>query len=114
MEQQDIREFKFDTSIGSVKIRIIELENGLLIMFSDSDNYRLGFSAVAIPPGPSRREPSSASVFSTGLDSALSRSLTEKIAALTGQTCMIVLAMKNLNQHVIMEILNEIKAILVT
>lgn len=114
MEQQDIREFEVDTSIGMVKTRIIELENGLLIMFSDSNKYRLGFSAVAIPPSQGRLEPSSASVFSIGLDAALSRSLAEKIASLTGQTCMIVLAMKNVSQLIIMEILNGIKSILVT
>jgi hypothetical protein len=114
MAHQDIRGFEVETSLGIVKMRIIELENGLLFMFSDSDSYRLGFSAVAIPPSQGRREPSSASVFSTGLDAALSRSLAEKIAALTGQTCMIVLALKNLNQIVIMELLNNIKSILVT
>ena len=114
MEQQDIREFEVDTSQGKVKMRIIELENGLLLMFSDSDKYRLGFSAVAIPPGQGRLGPSSASVFSTGLDAALIRTLAEKIAALTGLTCMIVLAMKNLSQLTIMEILNSIKPIFVT
>jgi hypothetical protein len=114
MEQQDIKEFEVNTSQDKVKMRIIELENGLLIMLSDSDKYRLGFSAVAIPPGQGRQGPSSASVFSTGLDAALSRTLAEKIAALTGQTCMIVLAMKNLSQLAIMEILNSIKSIFLT
>ena len=113
MEHQDIREFEVNTSQGKVKIRIIELENGLLLLFSDSDKYRLGFSAIAIPPGQGRPSPSSASVFSTDLDAALSRTLAEKIAAITGQTCMIVLAIKGLSQLTIMEILNSIKSILV-
>ena len=114
MEHQDIQEFEIKTSQGTVKTRIVELENGLLLMFSDSEKYRLGFSAVAIPPGQGRLGPSSASVFSTGLDAALSRTLAEKIAALTGLTCMIILAIKDLNQLKIMEILNGIKPILVT
>ena len=113
MEHQDITEFEINTSLGKVKLRIIELDNGSLFMFSDSDKYRFGFSSVAIPPGHGRPGPSSASMFSTGLDAALCRTLAEKIAALTGQTCMIVLAIKDLSQLVIMEILNNIKSILV-
>jgi hypothetical protein len=113
MDQQDIREFEVNTSQGKIKTRIIELDNGLLLMFSDSDKYRLGFSSIAIPPGQGRLGPSSASVFSTGLDAALSRTLAEKIAALTGQTCMIILAIKELSQLTIMEILNHIKSLLV-
>jgi hypothetical protein len=114
MEHQDIREFEVDTSLGKVKVRIIELENGSLLMFSDSEKYRLGFSAIAIPPGQGRSGPTSASMFSTGLDTTLSRTLAEKVAALTGQTCMIVLAMKDTSQLAIMELLNGIKSILVT
>jgi hypothetical protein len=113
MEHQGIQEFEINTSLGKVKLRIIELDNGSLLMFSDSDKYRFGFSSVAIPPGHGRPVPSSASMFSTGLDAALCRTLAEKIAALTGQTCMIVLAIKDLSQLVIMEILNNIKSILV-
>lgn len=113
MEQQDIKEYEVNTSLGKVKLRIIQLDNGLLLLFSDSDKFRLGFSSVAIPPGHGRPGPSSASMFSTGLDAALSRTLAEKIAALTGQTCMIVLAIKDLSQLTIMEILNSIKSILV-
>ena len=112
MGQQDIREFEVNTSQGKIKTRIIELDNGLLLMFSDSDKYRLGLSSVAIPPGQGRLGPSSASVFSTDLDAALSRTLAEKIATLTGQTCMIILAIKELSQLMIMEILNNIKSIL--
>ena len=114
MEHHDIRDFELDTSLGKVKARIIELENGFLLLFSDSDKYRLGFSAVAIPPGQGRLGPSSASMFSTGLEATLSRTLAEKVAAITGQTCMIVFAVKNMSQLIIMEILNSIKSILVT
>jgi hypothetical protein len=113
MEQQDIKEYEINASIGKVKLRIIELDNGLLLMFSDSNKYRFGFSSVAIPPGHGRPNPSSASMFSTGLDAALCRTLAEKIAALTGQTCMIVMAIKDLSQLTILEILNSIKSILV-
>ena len=113
MEQQDIKEFGLNTSLGKVKLRIIELDNGLLLMFSDSDKYRFGLSSIAIPPSHGRPGPSSASMFSSGLDDTLSRTLAEKIAALTGQTCMIVLAIKDLSQLIIMEILNNIKSILV-
>ncbi|MFW9920512.1 MAG: hypothetical protein ACFFED_12990 [Candidatus Thorarchaeota archaeon] len=100
----DITEFESKYSKGTLRVRMIELDNGLLVLLSDSEKFRLGQSAVAIPPGQGRAEPTSAGVFSGALDSALIRTIAERIAALTGQTCMVVSGIREISREVMMEI----------
>ncbi len=109
MKFDDIRQFESDTSQGKILVRIMDLENGTLVMISGSDKFRLGLSAVAIPPGQGRSEPTSTGLFSAGLDAALVRTLAERVAAWINQTCMIVVAVSALNQTLVMELMTILK-----
>lgn len=105
----DIIEFESNYSKGTLRVRMLELDNGLLVLLSDSDKYRLGQSAMAIPPGQGRTEPTSAGVFGGALDSALIRTIAERMAAMTGQTCMIVSGIRDLSREIMMEIVVILK-----
>lgn len=105
----DISELSTDTSIGKIRIRILTLENGLLLLFSEKDQYRLGISAVAIPPGQGRSEPTSTAQFSMGLEATLVRTIAERVASWTTNTCMIVSGITQLNRDVMMEILSFLR-----
>jgi len=105
----DISELKPETSIGAVNIRILNLENGLLILISEKEQYRLGITAVAIPPGQGRTEPTSTPLFTMGLDTTLVRTIAERIASWTNNTCMIVSGLTQLNREVMMELLTFLR-----
>ena len=105
----DISELISETSIGKVKIRILNLENGLLILFSEKEQYRLGISAVAIPPGQGRTEPTSTALFTMGLDTMLVRTIAERIASWTNNTCMVVSGLPKLNREIMMELLSFLR-----
>jgi hypothetical protein len=106
---EDIREFETDFSQGILKVRIMELENGVLILLSDSNQYRLGQSAVAIPAGHGRTQPTSTGLFSTGVDSTNVRTLSERVSAITNQTSMVVSGLKEMTQPILMEIMLILK-----
>ena len=91
MEFEDITEFSSETSAGTIKVRIMSLSNGQIVMMTDSDQFRLGLSAMAIPAGQGRSEPTSSGLFTRELDSTLVRTLAERISSWTNQTCMLVL-----------------------
>ena len=105
----DISELTSETSIGNIKIRILNLENGLLMLFSEKEQYRLGISAVAIPPGQGRSEPTSTALFTMGLDTTLVRTMAERIASWTNNTCMVVSGIPQLNREVMMELLSFLR-----
>lgn len=105
----DITELTSETSIGDVYIRILNLENGLLLLFSEKEQYRLGISAVAIPPGQGRSEPTSTALFTMGLDTTLVRTIAERIASWTSNTCMVVSGITKLNRDVMMELLTFLR-----
>lgn len=105
----DISELTSETSIGDVKIRILNLENGLLILLSEKEQYRLGISAVAIPPGQGRSEPTSTALFTMGLDTTIVRTIAERIASWTNNTCMIVSGLPQLSREVMMELLSFLR-----
>ena len=104
MEFDDITEFSSETSTGIIKVRIMNLSNGQLVLISDSDQFRLGVAAVAIPAGQGRSEPTSSGLFTMGLDATLVRTLAERIASWTNQTCMVVLGMSPLTRESMMEL----------
>jgi hypothetical protein len=114
MEFDDIRQFESDTSQGKIRFRIMDLDNGTLVLISGSDKFRLGLSAVAIPPGQGRSEPTSTGLFSAGLDAALVRTLAERVSALINQSCMVVVAVSALNQALMMELMTILKSHLLT
>jgi hypothetical protein len=91
MEFDDITEFSSDTSAGTIKVRIMSLSNGQLVLITDSNQFRLGLTAVAIPAGQGRSEPTSSGLFTKELDSTLVRTLAERVASWTNQTCLLVL-----------------------
>ena len=109
MEFKDIQEFETDFSQGKLRVRIMTLDNGTLILLSDSDNFRLGQSAVAIPPGHGRSEPTSAGLFSTGMTSTTVRTIAERVAVFTNQTSMVVVGVKDITQDVMMELVLILK-----
>ena len=114
MSFDDISEFTSETSIGVIHIRITSLANGLLLLISDKDKYRLGISAVAIPPGQGRNEPTSTAMFTMGMDVTLVRTLVERIASWTNTTCMVVMGIPKLTREIMMELLLVLKNHLVT
>jgi hypothetical protein len=105
----DISELSSEFSIGIVNIRILNLENGLLILLSEKEQYRLGISAVAIPPGQGRSEPTSTPLFTMGLDTTLVRTIAERIALWTNNTCMVVSGISKLTREVMMELLSFLR-----
>ncbi len=109
MEFKDIKEFESDYSQGKLRVRIMDLTNGTLILLSDTDSFRLGQSAVAIPPGHGRSEPTSTGLFSTGIDSTPVRTIAERVAIFTNQTTMVVVGVKEITQSVMMEIVLILK-----
>jgi len=109
MGSEDISELAVETSVGTVKIRIMTLENGLLIMFTEKSQYRLGISAVAVPPGLGRSAPASIAQFTMGLDTTLVRTIAERIAAWTNNSCMIVSGLVQLNRELMMELLSFLR-----
>ncbi len=104
MEFDDITEFSSETSKGTIKVRFMSLSNGLLVLITDSEQFRLGVAAVAIPPGQGRSEPTSSGLFTMGLEATLVRTLAERIASWTTQTCMLVLGMSPLTRERMIEI----------
>jgi hypothetical protein len=114
MEFDDIFEFSKEASFGKVRIRILTLENGLLIMISDKEHFKLGLSAVAIPPGKGSPEPTSTGLFSMGIDTALVRTVSERIASWTNQTCMVVIGLEQMNREIMLELLSILRDHLVT
>ena len=109
MASEDITEFEANFSKGTLRIRMTALENGILVLLSDSPKYRLGQSAMAIPPGGGRTEPTSTGAFTGGLDSAMVRTLAERIAAITGQTSMVISGVREMTREVMMEIMVILK-----
>ncbi len=105
----DITEFESRYSGGSLRVRLIELENGLLVLLSDAERFRIGQTAMAIPPGQGRTEPTSTGVFSGAMDSALIRTIAERIAAMTGQACMVVSGIREMTRNIMMEIVVILK-----
>jgi hypothetical protein len=114
MEFDDISEFSSETSIGMIRVRILNLENGLLVLVSDKEHFRLGLSAMAIPPGQGSSEPTSTGLFSMGLDNALARTVAERVASWTNRTCMIVLGLPQISRENMLEIVSMLRDHLVT
>ena len=114
MEFDDITEFSSETSGGPVKIRIMTLTNGILVLMSDSNKFRLGLSAMAIPAGQGRSEPTSIGFFTTEMESTLVRTLAERVALWTNQTCMLVVGMSSLTRERMMELMSVLKDHLLT
>ncbi len=114
MEFEDISEFSSETSAGTIKIRIMDLSNGQLVLITDSDRFRLGLSAVAIPAAHGRSEPTSTGLFTEGLEITLVRTLAERVASWTNQTCMLVLGMSALTRERMMELTSLLRDHLVT
>ena len=110
----DIRDFDVDSSKGKIRFRILEMDNGLILFISDSEKFRIGLSAVAIPGGQGRNQPTSSGLFTAGLDTALVRTLAERVAIWTNQTCMVVAGLKTLDRSVLMELTTILKNHLVT
>ena len=114
MEFDDITEFSSETSFGTAKVRMMTLTNGLLVLITDSTQFKLGLSAVAIPAGQGRSEPTSAGFFTKELDSTLVRTLAERLAMWTNQTCMLVAGMSSLTRERMLELMSLLKDRLLT
>lgn len=114
MEFDDISEFSSETSAGTVRIRIMTLTNGKLVLISDSKSFRLGLSAMAIPAGQGRSEPTSIGFFTTEIESTLVRTLAERLASWTNQTCMLVVGMSSLTRERMLELMSVLRDHLLT
>ena len=109
MEFSDIRQFEINTSRSKVRVRIMEFENGQIFLLSDSEKFRLGLTAVAIPPSQGRAEPTSAGFLSAGIDSTHIRTIAERLSSWIGQTCMIIAAVGTIDQAYMLELLTALK-----
>ena len=110
----DIRDFDVDSSKGKIRLRILEMDNGLILLISDSEKFRIGLSAIAIPGGQGRTQATSSGLFTAGLDAALVRTLAERVAIWTNQTCLVVVGVKALDRDTLMELTVILKNHLVT
>ena len=90
------------------------LTNGVLVLISDSNKYRLGLSAMAIPAGPGRSEPTSIGFFTAEMESTLIRTLAERVASWMNKTCMLIVAMSSLTKERMMELMSVLKDCLLT
>ncbi|RDE14725.1 MAG: hypothetical protein C4K49_07155 [Candidatus Thorarchaeota archaeon] len=109
MESGEIQDFESETERARLKVRVMHLENGLLILISDSERFRLGLSAVAVPGGSGRPEPSSTGFLSVGEEAVQVRILAETVAKRTGQMCMVVVAVKELSRAFLMDITRTLR-----
>jgi hypothetical protein len=109
MTLDEVRDFEHKTEHGQLRIRVIGLENGLLVLLSDSEHFRLGLSAVAIPAGQGRIEPTSTGFLSVGDDAMQVRILAENVAKSTGQMCMMIIAVKDLTRTLMVDITKALK-----
>ncbi|MFW9962130.1 MAG: hypothetical protein ACFFCX_01075 [Candidatus Sifarchaeia archaeon] len=109
MKFDDITEFSSDTSAGTIKVRIMTMTNGVLVLITDSDQFRLGLSAMAIPAGQGRSEPTSVGFFTREIDSTLVRTLAERIALWSNQTCMLVVGMSSVTRERMLEVMSILK-----
>ena len=114
MEFDDISEFSSETSAGNIKIRIMNMTNGILVLISDSNQFRFGLSAMAIPAGRGRSEPTSVGFFTSEIDSTLVRTLAEKLATWTNQTCMLVVGVSSLTRGLKLELMSLLRDHLLT
>ncbi|TXT56730.1 MAG: hypothetical protein BAJATHORv1_20323 [Candidatus Thorarchaeota archaeon] len=112
MTSESFHDISTEISSGTLKVRIMELQNGLLILLSDSDEFRLGLSAVAMPGMEDRKNPTSTGIFTFDTNAMLIRTLSEQITTISGQSCMVISSVRNLNQLKLMEIMNVLKGIL--
>ncbi|RDE15145.1 MAG: hypothetical protein C4K47_03015 [Candidatus Thorarchaeota archaeon] len=87
----------------------MDLENGLLVLISDAERFRLGLSAVAIPAGQGRGEPTSTGFLSLGEDAMQVRILAENVAKSTGRMCMMIIAVKDLTRALMVDITKALK-----
>lgn len=87
----------------------MEFSNGLLLLITDSGQFKLGLSAVAIPSGPGRAGPTSTELLALSPDASLVRTIAEQVASWTNQTCMMVIGVKNLTREVTMEITTSLR-----
>ena len=109
MTYDDISEFSFESSGGAVRVRKMEFENGLLLLITDSERFRLGLSAVAIPSGSGRQGPTSMELLALSPDASLVRTIAEQVAAWTNQTCMMVIGVKSLTKELTMELTTSLR-----
>ncbi len=110
----NISDFTAETSKGKLIFRMMELENGLMVMISDSNRYKIGPSAVAIPSGTGHSGPTSTGLFTMGVDTTLVRTIAERISAWTGQPCMAIVAVSEFDRTTMMEVVSSLKERLLT
>lgn len=106
---EGIQDLTVTTKGGDLLVRLMELENGLSVFISTSKRPRLGLIALSTPPVSGHTEPSSSSLFGANPESALVRTIAERITQWTGQSCLIVVAVKPLDRELVMEILRSLK-----
>jgi hypothetical protein len=109
MTYDDISEFSFESSVGKIMVRIMKFENGLLLLVTDSDTFRLGLSAVAIPSGSGRAGPTSSGLLSLSPDASLVRTIAERVSAWTNQMCMMIIGVKDLTRELTLEITTSLR-----
>ncbi len=109
LELDDITEFESDLLSGHIKVRIIDMDNGLLVMITDSDKFKLGVTSLAIPSRPGMDTPVSSGIFSPGSDDTMVRTIAERISAWTKRPCLLVVHAKSKDREFMVGILTLLK-----
>jgi hypothetical protein len=109
MDAKNINDLDVETKTGLLRVRVMYLENGLIILLSDSSKFRLGNTAVSIPEGRGRNEPTSTTLFSNAIDSTLARTLAERISSWTEQACILVVSVKDFDRASTMGVMRALK-----
>ncbi|MHA1771427.1 MAG: proteasome assembly chaperone 4 family protein [Candidatus Thorarchaeota archaeon] len=107
---EEIEDFTVPIGETEIFLRIMHLENGLSVFISSSSKPRLGQIALASPPTLGDSEPSSSSLFGMDQEAVLVRTIAERVAVWTNQSCLVVISVKNLTRSLVMEILRALKS----
>ncbi len=110
LDCEDIVQFEGDIPNGHIRVRINELENGILVLITDSETFKLGPTCIATPSRPGMSEPISNALFVSGFESTVVRTIAERIAVWTKRTCLLVVHAKNLDRDFMVSVLGLLKA----
>ncbi|MEM2142585.1 MAG: proteasome assembly chaperone 4 family protein [Candidatus Thorarchaeota archaeon] len=115
MDLQSIQEFSENTPTGkTLFFRVIRMDNGLLVMISDTETFRFGATVFSVPSKPGQREPTSTAMSGTGQDIMIARALAERVSAWTGSMCMLIMSVKDMDRQTMLEASHVLKNHFVT
>ncbi len=109
---EDTQDIELDTSSVTVRARIVTLENGRLLLLTDSEGFRLGPVAIGVPPRSRMSLPVSAEMFASPEDSALVRIIAERLSLWSGNAWLVVAGLRSISREFLLELLSGLRSAL--